>query len=46
MLIYDTSTGQLREMTADEEYIAEHLPNPEDMASADELLDILTGGAE
>ena len=45
MLIF-CSDGTVREMTEEEEYIAEHLPNPADMAGADELLDILTGGGE
>ena len=45
MLIY-CSDGTVREMAEEEEYTAEHLPNPEDMAGADELLDILTGESE
>lgn len=44
MLICDN--GVIREMTETEEYTAEHLPNPEDIAGADELLAILTGDAE
>lgn len=44
MLICDN--GIIREMTETEEYTAENLPNPEDMASTDELLGILTGEAE
>ena len=45
MLIF-CSDGTVREMTTEEEYTAEHLPNPEDIAGAEELLDILTGEAE
>ncbi len=44
MLICDN--GDVREMTETEEYTAEHLPNPEDNATAEELLSILTGEAE
>ena len=42
MLICDN--GVIREMTEEEEYTAENLPNPEDGATAEELLAILTGG--
>ena len=44
MLICDN--GIIREMTETEEYTAEHLPDPEEVASAEELLSILTGEAE
>lgn len=40
------NNGVIREMTEEEEYTANHLPNPEDMAGADELLGILTGESE
>ena len=46
MLIYDTSTEQMRDMTAEEEYIAEHMPNPEEQTDSDEALNILLGGEQ
>lgn len=44
MLICDN--GVIREMTEIEEYTAEHLPDPTEQVSDEELLKILTGGSE
>ena len=41
MLICDN--GLIREMTPEEEYVAEHLPNPEEQISVEDALNILTG---
>lgn len=43
MLIYDSSTGVVREMTAEEEQIANNMPDPTEQATAEEILSILTG---
>ena len=44
MLICDN--GIIREMTPEEEYIANHIPDPEDIATAEEIVEILTGEEE
>lgn len=41
-----SDNGVTRDMTPEEEYIARHLPNPEDVAGADEVVAILTGDSE
>ena len=42
MLICDN--GVIREMTETEEYTAEHLPDPTEQASDEELISIILGG--
>lgn len=38
--------GVMRDMSEEEEYIANHLPNPEEQTTPEELLSIITGEAE
>lgn len=45
MLIYDTKTGEMRDMTEQEEQIANNMPDPEEQINESEIISILTGGA-
>ena len=40
MLIYDTKTKQTREMTEEEEYIANNLPNPETAVTEEDYAEV------
>jgi len=44
--IYDTKTKRMRDMTPEEIAIAENMPNPEDQATPEEVMEILLGGIE
>lgn len=37
--------GVMREMTEEEEYLANHMPDPTEQANYEEILSILIGGA-
>lgn len=45
MQIYDSKTGEMRDMTEQEEWIANNMPDPTEQATEEEILSILTGGA-
>lgn len=46
MQIYDSKLKAMRDMTEEEEYIAEHLPDPEQVITPEETVRILTGETE
>lgn len=46
MQIYDSKLKAMRDMTEEEEYIAEHLPDPEQVITDEQAIDILLGSEE
>lgn len=44
MQIYDTGIGNLRDMTDEEEYMANNLPDPEEQISEEEIISIILEG--
>lgn len=43
MQIYDSKLKAMRDMTEEEEYIASHMPDPEQVITDEQAVDILLG---